>query len=559
MKDTFFRSMTWLHTWAGLLVCWVLLLVFFAGTLSYFRHEISLWSKPELQQNAYQAYDQLDIEKTVHDGQIYLSQTAPNAQRWLITLPTERKPYASYSWQDMPEKGQRRGKVTEHVLTRDGKLIHDIRESKGGDFFYRLHFDLYYISPLTARYIVGFCTVFMLIALISGIVIHKRIFKDFFSFRPNKGARSWLDFHNLSSVMALPYHLMITYTGLITLMFMYMPWAIQSQYQGDQRAFTQDINPMRQIVKPANEAAPLFMASSLLPQVMQHWQQQPLRQVVISTPNDKNSEISFYLNTGTKITDETEQMVFNGVTGDLKRQSSDSHSGAQATYDTLMSLHTARFSDWALRGLFFICGLLGCAMIATGTLMWALKIRQKQQKSLAAGNKPSLGLRLVEGLNFSTILGLPLATIGFFYANRLLPTQLANRAEWEVNCFFIGLTLTAIIAIKWRERAHWRAMLKIIASLYFALPIVSLLVSQSARVSSWPSPQQVFDIDLQHINLLHVGNATIFGVNLMLVIFGGLFWVAAHKMRPAKMNKKATVRAPKIPMRNHDATIQGGQ
>ncbi|MEH6817893.1 MAG: PepSY-associated TM helix domain-containing protein, partial [Pseudoalteromonas distincta] len=46
MKDSFFRSMTWLHTWVGLLVCWLLYLIFFAGTLSFFRDEITLWNQP---------------------------------------------------------------------------------------------------------------------------------------------------------------------------------------------------------------------------------------------------------------------------------------------------------------------------------------------------------------------------------------------------------------------------------------------------------------------------------------------------------------------------------
>jgi len=30
MKEGFRQSMAWLHTWSGLLVCWVLLLVFFS-------------------------------------------------------------------------------------------------------------------------------------------------------------------------------------------------------------------------------------------------------------------------------------------------------------------------------------------------------------------------------------------------------------------------------------------------------------------------------------------------------------------------------------------------
>ena len=48
MKDGLRQSMAWVHTWAGLLVCWLLLLVFMAGTAAYYRHEITFWMKPEL-------------------------------------------------------------------------------------------------------------------------------------------------------------------------------------------------------------------------------------------------------------------------------------------------------------------------------------------------------------------------------------------------------------------------------------------------------------------------------------------------------------------------------
>ncbi|WP_164064772.1 PepSY domain-containing protein, partial [Serratia marcescens] len=71
---------------------------------------------------------------------------------------------------------------------------------------------------------------FMLVAIITGVITHKKIFKDFFTFRKDKGLRSWLDFHNVSAVMALPYHAMITYTGIVTLMIMYLPWGVKVAY-----------------------------------------------------------------------------------------------------------------------------------------------------------------------------------------------------------------------------------------------------------------------------------------------------------------------------------------
>ncbi|MCG9721345.1 PepSY-associated TM helix domain-containing protein [Shewanella sp. Isolate7] len=494
MKETFFRSMTWLHTWAGLAVCWLLLLIFFAGSLSYFRHEISLWSKPELHQAVFQDYDQRQVEQQITKGQAYLADKAPDAASWTISFPSERKPYLSFGWADAPKAGERRGKFHEHVVSQDGQqMISDIRDSRGGNFFYRLHFDLHYLPVVAARWIVGLATMAMLIALISGVVIHKRIFKDFFSFRPAKGSRSWLDAHNVSAVMALPYHLIITYTGLITLMFMFMPWGALQQYDGDVRAFRADLNPARIQEKPSDTQAPLFDAARLVSQVERQWGAVPLKQVSITGPGRDNSRISFTLNSEQTVTDRRNLLVFDGVTGELKSLDNP-ESATYKTYDTLMALHTARFAGWVLRGLFFLCGLLGCAMVATGTLLWAVKIAQKQQKAIKTGAKPSIGLRLVDGLNISFICGLPLATAGFFYANRLLPVDMVDRAQREVDIFFITLAVIAIVALwdglrctqSWRR---WRQWLALGALAFAALPLLGAVTSRQSLLSNMADNQ----------------------------------------------------------------------
>ena len=491
MKETFFRTLSWLHTWAGLLVCWVLLLIFFAGSLSYFRHEISLWNEPELHKGVYQDYRADTLENQLDKGQSYIEAHSPaTAQRWMIGFPTERTPFQSVSWQLPPEKGQRRGKTEEHVALADGSgMISEVRESRGGDFFYRLHFDLHYMSAITARYIVGVCTMFMLIALISGIVIHKRIFKDLFSFRRDKGARSWLDAHNVSSVIALPYHLMITYTGLITLMLIYIPWTVNTAYSGDNQAFLKELNPARQTEKAAGISVPQVQLSQLLPQVKAAWGDAPIKQVIVSYPKDQNSQVTFYQNTGKDVTDEANILIFNGVNGELKYASPHETSGASATYDTMMSLHTARFAAPLLRFLFFFCGLLGCAMIATGTLMWAIRLRQKQQKLIDKGEKPSFGLRLVEGLNFMFILGLPLGTVAFFYANRLLSTSFASRSEWEVHSFFIALAVMGVWAFLGRSRRQWQTALRLTGTLCCALPVLNAFTSPSNIIDNIQSHQ----------------------------------------------------------------------
>ncbi|MCT8867903.1 MULTISPECIES: PepSY-associated TM helix domain-containing protein [Shewanella] len=538
MKETFFRTLSWLHTWAGLLVCWVLLLIFFAGSLSYFRHEISLWAEPELHRGTFQDYQANQLISQLDKGQHYIESHSPaETQRWLINFPTQRSPMLSFAWQLPPEKGQRRGKIEQHTALADGSgVITDVRDSRGGDFFYRLHFDLHYMPAITARYIVGVCTMFMLIALISGIVIHKRIFKDLFSFRQNKGARSWLDAHNVSSVIALPYHLMITYTGLITLMLIYIPWTVSTAYPEDNQAFLKELNPARQTEKASGIYAEQVRLSQLLPQVKAEWGNAPIKQVIVSYPQDKNSQVTFYQNTGKDVTDESTLLVFNGVTGELKYASPHEVSGTVATYDTMMSLHTARFAAPLLRILFFFCGLLGCAMVATGTLMWAIRLRQKQQKAIDKGEKPSSGLRLVEGLNFMFILGLPLGAAAFFYANRILPADFATRSAWEVHSFFIALGAMGVWAFFGRSRRDWQIALVLIGTLYCALPILNALTSPSHFIDNIQSQQWA-----------------LVGFDVLAVLIGVVMLFASTKLSVVaktlqKPNRKNTI-SDKKPMR----------
>src|SRR3546814_19289664 len=70
----------------------------------------------------------------------------------------------------------------------------------------------------------------MLVAILSGIVTHKKILADFFLLRFGKGQRSWLDAHNASSVLFLPFILMITSPGLVSLSPHYLPLVIAATY-----------------------------------------------------------------------------------------------------------------------------------------------------------------------------------------------------------------------------------------------------------------------------------------------------------------------------------------
>ena len=46
MKQTLTQSMAWLHTWGGLIVGWLLFVIFLTGSLAVFDQEIDNWMTP---------------------------------------------------------------------------------------------------------------------------------------------------------------------------------------------------------------------------------------------------------------------------------------------------------------------------------------------------------------------------------------------------------------------------------------------------------------------------------------------------------------------------------
>ena len=241
------QSMSWLHTWASLILGWLLYAIFVTGTLSFFQNEISVWMKPETHQS-------VPATSQVEQTQValaYLQKNHPDAGSWSIQLPNSRQTTTELNIRKQGEDLQaRRGGERISIDSATGEKI-EARETRGGGFLYRFHFELYGLDRIWARWIVGLATMLMFVAIISGIITHKKIFKDFFTFRSGKGQRSWLDAHNATAVFALPFHIMITFSGLLLLTFTLMHWGINQVYENRQQ-FLQDLN--KQLVNSSTDA-----------------------------------------------------------------------------------------------------------------------------------------------------------------------------------------------------------------------------------------------------------------------------------------------------------------
>jgi uncharacterized iron-regulated membrane protein len=471
MKEHFRQSMAWLHTWTGLLAGWVMFFVFVTGTAAFFCDEITRWMQPELPLRVEPQFPPTaEMAETALD---FLARQREPAGMWGIFFPTDgtrignlgHKGPGLRGYQTALEVwwgagGERLDPATGDILQRP-----ETRATHGGEFFVGVHFVLHYLNRDIGLYTVGIFAMLMFTALITGLIVHKRIFKDFFTFRPGKGTRSWLDAHHAFGIMSLPFVLMIVYSGLALNLHGYMPAPEVAMPEEEKpREFPPPVVrpkvPMAEIVAQAEailgkgeigEMAIERAGEQLRISVRRHWG----TQFPFGTPED--------------------QLAFDGETGEqLHGVYTHGQAPAWKALWYLAGLHYAWFAGANLRWLYFVSGLVGCALIATGLILWTTRRRARHEKE---GSAPPFGFALVERLNIGTIAALPIGIAAYFWANRLLPFTMSDRAEWEIHTLFFIWGWMGYYALLRPVKRAWIELFTLAAAAFALLPVLNALTT----------------------------------------------------------------------------------
>ena len=425
------------------------------------RLELTQWMMPELRPAAV-------APATAANAAVKrLHQIAPAARSWFFEMPNDRAPYINAYFRGAPE-----GPSFGHELLDPATgAPAQVRETRGADSLYYFHFDLL-MPSFWGRLLVGFCAVATLVAIVSGIITHRAIFRDFFTFRPRKGQRSWLDAHNAIGVLTLPFFIFIVYSGIVTLLPLYMPWGIKIAFP-DNRAFFDDLGYQAEAPAPAGRPAPLVDLSKILAQTAAHWNGSGAERISIDNPGDANARITVYRSKTDILSHRAEWMLFDGVSGEVLRATGATGAAAKSGA-VIYGIHTARFADQTMRFLFFVSGLLGCAVIATGLILWTVKRRHR----LPDPARPPFGFKLVERLNVATVAGLPVAIAVLFWANRLFPVGMAARGNAEIDTMLLTWLGLAIWSAVRPVQKAWREVLWAAAALYAGLPFLNVLATE---------------------------------------------------------------------------------
>lgn len=512
--------MAWLHTWVGLVTGWVLFFVFVTGTAGYVDDEITRWMQPELPLSS---QVERDDERMLGMALARLEAVASDAKSWTVTLPhyglePRGERGLSIAWESLPPDGHNFGlRGSENLDPVTGDFLQEVepRATAGGRGLYRMHYVLRYMPVSTGIQIVGICTVLMLLAVITGVITHKKIFTDFFTFRPGKGQRSWLDAHNVVSVMSLPFFLMITYTGLVFFTFNYLPAGRDVLYgsSGVQRqAYFDELRGPRKDYEAVT--LPSVSVPDLLHRIHTDGGVDQIASLQLMHPKNQTPYVDVRRAGAVGVNYYHPDMErFSAIDGTRLVFDDDSNATFR-TQRTLFALHEGNFANWWLRWLYFISGLLGCAVIGTGLVLWTVKRRTQHQNRIAKQGADSFtarlntgGLRLVEVLNAGTLVGVPLGVAVCFWANRLLPVGLADRAAWELNALFLAWGMSLLYACVRPLKRAWLELLYLTVAAFALVPVLNALTTDKHLGVTLPYG----DWGLAGFDLTILGLAAVFG------------------------------------------------
>lgn len=466
MERRFGKYMVSLHTWTGVLLGSLLFAVFWMGTLSVFDREIDRWMMPDTRLAATPGAA-LSMD---HAARAAAAAVPAGASQWRLDLPTTRVPVWRLAYRDAAEH-----EVVRQLDPKNYALLPDQGTKGATGFLFPFHYSLNLEWRNLGQWLVGIAGMAALVLLASGVIIHRKIFAQFFIFRPKmRLQRSVLDLHNLTGVAGLPFHLVIALSGLIIFITVYFPQAHVGAYgSGVQAKAAYTAESHGRYARPKSGVPDtLGSLDAMAAFAMREWSGGRPYLVRVWHPGDANAYVEMRRSHTSDITMNIDQIYFDAATGEVLHRF---EAAPVMTVQRFFSgLHFIQYEHWTLRWLYFLGGLSACVMIATGLLFW---IEARRAKHAQRGKK---GVRLVEGLAVGTVPGLVVATLAFFAANRLLPSgsDVAGQEREVLEMWAFYFAWGACYLHAWaRPAAAWREQCWLVCILACACVVLNAVTT----------------------------------------------------------------------------------
>lgn len=489
------RRLVAVHGWSAVVFGLFLYVVILTGAIAVFSQEIGIWSAggKRVAEPMAQEIDSVLRDLLPQVPEAYLEDVgvwgsaAGNLVAWFHTHKNNPDSGQIEDYGKLIEIDLNNGSVLASYEGWGEQVFHANPVSALDDFIVDLHVNLHAPSPwgLYATGILGFV---MLVAAISGLLMHRHMIKDvFLSPRRDNPGVAKRDRHVLAGTWSLLFSFILGFTGAF---FSFagalgLPLVAVTAFGGDQVAMietlvgapqVEDATPAPMANLDAMKAQSSALAKSIPTFIsIQHWGRADA-QVQIFHPAPAG-----HLNGSTH--------VFAGGDGGYKGtkpQLGNAPSAGNAVFSLMGPLHFGHFAGVFSKIIWVCLGLASCYVIASGMRLWL----QKRSKQL-------LWQRLGRGVDM-TVYGTPIGLAGAAHAFFFALTS-GNSAHGWTALGFLGWT-AVVIFIGWV--LPWQrvniALKVLLALLLLALPIARLLCGGP----DWFTALEVGDIAVVGIDLL---------------------------------------------------------
>jgi len=370
------------HTISGIIIAALLYVIFFAGSFSFFKDEISAWqSNTSMVKNAEKnlAYntllDSLDKRYDLR-GRDLIFYLYPSTFSCYVNIG------ASQDTVNNPK-----AKETGYL---DYNYAHHKESSYAesydlGEFLYRLHFlaQLNQAFPINIGYPVGYIIAglvafLFLFALITGLLLHwDKLISNFYLFRPwSKWKTVWTDLHTVLGVLGFPFQFVFAFTGVILIVnsVFLIPFS-QILYQGNMDKALQELEYNAVVEtpflnKPLTDQADV---QSYVDHTQKMWSGAELNRVTIKNYGDEGMMLVIEAEADHKRSFAgAGQIVYEMKTGKVLKQHSpyDQPSYIAVLKSMVYRLHFGDYGGYFVKIANFILGITGCVVIASGIMIW---------------------------------------------------------------------------------------------------------------------------------------------------------------------------------------------
>lgn len=463
------KRLNHLHTIVGIGLGWLLFVVCFSGSVAMIYEEIEGWENPSVRASL--PDQSLPINPLIDD---FIASQGGDVDNLFLMLPDDARPYYTISGSVEADR------VTERITGRYHAVSgEEVIASENGPALWLLRFHQnLQIERRLGRSLVGIAGVFMLLSLLTGVIIHRKIIRDLYKIRWHRSFHlKWKDLHTGLGVWTLPFSITIAFTGAILgLVVLFLPILALAAFKGDQeRAIEAVVGPPPE---PAGIIATMTPLEDVLIRIDAETPYHPER-VSLEHYGDANARYKVFARTEKELV-RFVQVDASAVTGEYDEPSvlfgalPDSTIGR--IYAAITPLHYGTYGGTLLKVVYYFAGMLVSISIAVGTLIYL-----ERRVNGPLGHRSATFYAAIGRLNAGITVGVALASVAILYSDRLWSMHGADRGYATALVFLSSWGLAIALALPFRDtRRTTRQLMAATATLCLGLPLLDIATAPGA-------------------------------------------------------------------------------